>query len=194
MENKLKIYDVKWESDASGPSPFNNIRTEVFLAGCRIAREGTPCPGCFNPELWQQDVYTALSSCTEVAYQIHKFGSKYVTFVGGEPLDQAWPLIEVCERLKSLGHHIIIITHYTINDIYDMGLELLFDVCDIIIDGEYKKELHQFSHDIKDGFTNVIGSGNQVVYDCKKEIGMPAGILSGISLDEKDNLIFHMKK
>jgi len=60
--------------------------------------------------------------------------------------------------------------------------------------GEYKQELHQFDHDIKDGFTNVIGSGNQVVYDCKKEIGMPAGILSGISLDEKDNLIFHMKK
>lgn len=192
--DKLKIYDVKWESDAAGPSPYNNIRTEVFLAGCRIAREGNACPGCFNQELWEQDVYTTLSYCTDVAYQIHKFGSKYVTFVGGEPLDQAWSLIEVCERLKQLGHHIIIITHYTINDIYEMGLDPLFDACDIIIDGEYQVKLHQFNHDIKDGFTNVIGSGNQVVYDCKKEIGMPAGILSGISLDEKDNLVFHMKK
>ena len=190
---KLKIYDVKWASDAAGPSPNNNIRTEIFLAGCKKAREGNACRNCFNQTLWKDDIYTALEYPIDVVKQIEKFGSKYVTFVGGEPLDQPEALLETCKLLKEKGYHIIIITHYTINQIINNNLSDLLLVSDIIIDGEYIPELHQFSHDIKDGFTNVIGSGNQVVYDCHKRLGVASSKLNGISLGKEDELVYNLK-
>ena len=44
----IKVFDVRLVDTTAGPSPDNNIRTEVFLLGCKKALQGDGCTGCFN--------------------------------------------------------------------------------------------------------------------------------------------------
>ena len=122
----MRIFNVKWTSRTAGPSPDDNRRTEIFLAGCKKAAKGHPCQGCFNQELWNKEHYVADASPEQVVNRIQKYApNKYITFVGGEPLDQLDELIEVCRLLKRAGYHIIVITHYELHKLisqnrYDM--------------------------------------------------------------------------
>ena len=183
--DKLRIYDVFWESHTAGPSPDNNTRTEVFLAGCKMAAEGNPCKGCFNPSLWNGNRFIAECTPDEAFENIEKYArNEYITFVGGEPLDQIKPLLALCRKLKKAGYHIIIFTHYLMKEIMEMewGRNLLCNV-DVVVDGKFemdKKIYDDINYD--DGFHNAIGSGNQVVWDMTREIGIPASDLKGINV------------
>ena len=142
----LKIFNVKWTSKSAGPSLDRNSRTEIFLAGCKKAREGNPCKGCFNQELWSKDVYYGLEMPQEAFKKIKRFApNKYITFVGGEPLDQVGPLADLCELLHNDGYHILVISHYTVAAILTKtasspAMEKLVNNIDVLIDGEYKAE------------------------------------------------------
>ena len=83
--DKLRIYNAKWSSASAGPSPDDNHRVEIFLAGCKKAATGNACLGCFNVELWKNNVYNAEITPEEARNHINKFApNKHVTFVGGE--------------------------------------------------------------------------------------------------------------
>lgn len=166
----MKIFNVKWTSTSAGPSPYHNERTEVFLAGCRIAEEGHPCKGCFNQELWSSKHFVADETPEAAANKIMRFApNKYVTFVGGEPLDQLDDLIRTCEILKDNGYHIIVITHYELKEriAHDwFAMDRLVDAIDILIDGAYNEKQRIWDEDKSDdGVHTVIGSGNQIVWD-----------------------------
>ena len=207
---KLRIYNVKWTSHSAGPSTDGNKRTEIFLAGCKRAEEGNPCKGCFNPSLWKSDSYFGLSSPEEALRNIKKNAhNRYITFVGGEPLDQLNPLSELCRLLKEAGYHIIVITHYTLSEQKDMMNEdnkdswcKLWNNIDIMIDGEYREEERIWdSEKAGDGLHDVIGSGNQVIWDFKgwrdtdfKDMyGCPAGNLEGLYMNNNDDFVYILK-
>ena len=166
--DKIKIYNVKWTSYDAGPSPDNNRRTELFLSGCNKASKGNPCPGCFNPDLFDPNRYVAKVSAEEAYENIIKNSpNKFITIVGGEPLDQIEPLTALCKLLKEDGYHIIVFTHYVLKDVMKMniGADFLSSI-DILIDGEFKfEEKIQNQNEYEDGFHNVVGSGNQVIWD-----------------------------
>lgn len=202
----LKIFDVKWTSKSAGPSLDNNRRTEIFLSGCRKAREGHPCPGCFNQELWSKDQYCGLNTPQEAFENIKKHApNKYITFVGGEPLDQAEPLAELCRLLHEDGFHIIVITHYCAIDILSCSriipyMKKLVDNVDVIIDGEYDETKRIWDEDkAGDGLHDVIGSGNQCVVDLKayREEGhlyiQEAGKLEGIAMNIEQYIAYILK-
>lgn len=202
--DKLRIFNVKWTSTSAGPSLDNNKRTEIFLAGCKKAEEGHPCKGCFNQELWKHNHF--MHECTpEEAYeQIKKFApNKYITFVGGEPLDQADLLLDLCKLLKADDYHIIIITHYTAEEILESNHILywkLVNYTDVLIDGEYNESQRIWDEDkAGDGLHDVIGSGNQCIYDFhrgRKEGGVEgtyAGDLVGMAMKRNEDLIFIVK-
>lgn len=195
------VYDVIWESNQAGPSPDNNIRTEVFLKGCQRAIEGNPCDDCFNKELWSNKSKIDYTP-EEVAKNIIKYSSnKYVTFVGGEPLDQIKDLIGVTKILKSKGYHIIVFTWRELKNILnnkdsfitrEMILELLKYV-DIIIDGEYDKTNRIFNNKMNNGLHNAIGSGNQTIWNIKYNIGFRAEDLAALKI-KNGELLYYKKK
>ena len=171
----LKIFNVYWSSETAGPSPDNNKRTEIFLSGCKKARNGNACKGCFNPDLWYED-YIAEVSPEDLLRQVKKFApNKFITFVGGEPLDQFLPLAESLFLLKKNGYHIILFSHFLLEDIVKMKpkstARKILDSIDILIDGEFQQEKCIYNDgNIGDGIFNVIGSGNQVVWDLSEKI------------------------
>lgn len=165
--NKLRIFNVLWSSKNGGPSPDDDIRTEIFLSGCNKAISGEPCKGCFNYELWDPDRYVAEVTPLEAFEKIERFSpNKYITFVGGEPLDQVGPLAELCKLLKAKDYHIIVFTHFKLDTFQGISeREELLKYIDILIDGEYDIKEHLPNKDIDTAFNNSIGSGNQVVWD-----------------------------
>lgn len=195
----MKIYNAKWTSTSAGPSPYNNYRTEIFLYGCNRAIMGEPCKNCFNPSLWDSSKCMKEYSPLEVATQIIKYSpNKYVTFVGGEPLDQAEELEEVCSILKKFNYHIIVFSSYVLNDQSNFyKFNHILPYVDIIIDGKYDENERIYREDFGDGFTDAIGSGNQIVWDINqqfKEIkGFYARDLSGIYVSKNNSLKFITK-
>lgn len=203
----MKIFNVKWTSFSAGPSTDSNKRTEVFLAGCKMAMEGHPCKGCFNPRLWNPDHCVAdVSPIAAVENIMLHAPNKFITFVGGEPLDQIHDLAETCRMLKEQGYHILVITHYKLEDIinkdimpYDESFKLLKNI-DILIDGKYDADNRIWDEDkAGDGLHDVVGSGNQVIWDirewnktknCKIIEGYPAGKLACIGMNMNEDLIY----
>lgn len=171
MNKTLKIFNVYWSSKTAGPSP-DNVRTEIFLSGCKKAKQGNPCKGCFNPDLWNED-YIAEVSPEDLLRQVKKFApNKYITFVGVEPLDQFFPLAETCFLLAKNGYHILLFSHFLLEEISKMKpksvARKLLNSVSILIDGEFKQEECIYNKgEIGDGIYNVIGSGNQIVWDLR---------------------------
>lgn len=84
----INIFNVRWSVDTAGPSPLNNVRTEIFLEGCKKAIEGNPCKGCFNSSTWIHGRSTPQDP-VKVASHIANNCNGYVTIGGGEPTDRA---------------------------------------------------------------------------------------------------------
>lgn len=198
----MKIFNVKWTSTSAGPSPEHNRRTEVFLAGCKIAEKGHPCKGCFNQKLWSSKKFVADETPEAAAKRIMRFApNKYVTFVGGEPLDQFDELVKTCEILKDNGYHIIVITHYQLAEMIQknwLKADRLVDTVDILIDGAYDETQRIWDEDkAGDNIHDVIGSGNQIVWDLhnvrlnqKTLQGFPAKYLYQMGLTNDNELHF----
>lgn len=121
----VKLFDVRWVSHTAGPSPIktkfgSNARTELFFMGCKKAVEGNPCKNCFNPLLWKTIKGSRELDPKEMAQHINKFApQKYITIVGGEPFDQQEGLTELCEELRKLDFHIIVFTHYSLQETFN---------------------------------------------------------------------------
>lgn len=164
----LKIYDIRWTSHTAGPSPVgDDNRTELFLMGCKKATSGYPCRNCFNSKLWKDIPDARKVDATEAAEHITEYApNKFITIVGGEPLDQMDGLIELCEGLKKNGFHIIVFTHYEMQNMKDDKMfKQLIRTIDILVDGEYQEDLRIYDESKEDGVHNAIGSANQIVWD-----------------------------
>lgn len=215
MNDKLKIYDIKWTSTTAGPSPDDNRRTELFLWGCEKAAKGNPCKNCFNSKIWKVSDAAKEFDPQEVAKNITWHApNKYITIVGGEPLDQLEPLAKLCALLKQYGFHIILFTHYELKDIMvnlaasehpNAYYQLLSNI-DMLIDGEYDETQRIYDDTCGDGLHDAVGSANQVIWDFEdwrrnsngglKEygiLGMKAGDLAGIYVCPNDELRYITK-
>lgn len=173
----INLYDYRINIRTAGPSVQDNLRSELYFAGCRKAEEGDPCRGCFNYQLWQREQGSQISIQAIVDRLEDMCSVKSVTIVGGEPTDQLEGLIELCRLLKKCNYHILVISWHTYEDMLKENpeqYEQLFDTIDVLVDGQYDE--HQRIYD--DTHTNVmrsfIGSNNQKVVD-----------LSQYSLDNK---------
>ena len=83
-EEGIRVFDIKLVATTAGPSPDNNIRTEVFLLGCNKAKSGNPCPGCFNSITWDSSIAEWSYDPVELASELNKITpNKYITIGGG---------------------------------------------------------------------------------------------------------------
>jgi len=199
---RVKLYDVRWVSHTAGPSPVlnkfgPNCRTELFFMGCNRGANGNPCPGCFNPKLWETIPEARELVPSEMAEHIEKYApQKYITIVGGEPCDQMEGLVELCEELKKRDFHILVFTHYELKELQEKYINLFtrfLNNCDVIVDGEYKESERIYDESYEDGFHDAVGSGNQVVWDCPNKQGIYSRDIAGLYLG-KDNVLKFVTK
>ena len=155
----LRVASVRPQSTTAGLSPNEDKRTEVFLAGCRMALSGHPCPGCFNVDLWDPKYFPEVSPA-ELLEDVKNAGNKYVTVVGGEPLDQYEELVLFLTLLKDNDYHTVLITHYVM-DVIKMSYPDVLPLVNVIIDGTYNAKKRIFDEVDVPGVTHVIGSSNQ---------------------------------
>lgn len=218
----LKLFNITWNVDTAGPSPFCNERTEIFLFGCQKAMNGNPCKGCFNTALWDSSKVQFEHEVDEIVENIVKFApNKYITIGGGEPIDQIDSLIELTEKLKAKGFHIMLYTWHSLYKelmkkpvsvfgivdphAFTRGLghkiQKLIKNIDIIVDGEFKQEECLYDENKGDGFLNSVGSGNQIIWDCHEFNQSDGSVLkgyamrelNGIALRENNELIYFLK-
>ncbi len=161
----MKIFSIRIGSQECGPSTpeLHDQRTEIFFAGCLKALQGNPCKECFNQDLWRQDYGSEISAQEILEYIQNRTDNKYVSIVGGEPLDQPQELIQLCRILKENNFHIVLFSHYLKEDLL-IKYPDLFCYIDILIDGEYENDKRIFDTDPRVGVYHVVGSSNQHIW------------------------------
>ena len=159
-DKHIKIFTVNTSSKTAGLSPANNERIEIFFAGCKMAREGNPCEGCFNKDLWSDDSFYDETPKTIIENIKKTTDNKYITIVGGEPMDQPEGLEALVKELHNNKYHIVLITHYLKKDIPKKILNHI----NILIDGKYENDKRIFDTDKRHGILHVVGSSNQQLY------------------------------
>jgi anaerobic ribonucleoside-triphosphate reductase activating protein len=134
---RTKIYGPGW-------------RSAVWLQGCTLA-----CKGCWNKELWPTKGGTFYTHEELLSELLSATDCEGVTFLGGEPLQQAEALLPLLKDLRAIGKSIFIYSGYNRDELDETQLACV-EQADIVVLGRYIQELRN---------TNLRwrGSENQVV-------------------------------
>jgi len=148
---KLRIHRFLPLTKAEGPGK----RACLWVQGCSIH-----CKGCGVPWTWSetggkvidiQDLYE------EIILSKEENNIEGITFLGGEPFDQASSLAELARKLKRSGLSIMTFSGYTYETLQDANRDdwnKLLEVTDLLIDGPFVKEKLDLSRP-------WVGSSNQ---------------------------------
>lgn len=139
-------------------------RIGIWLAGCIRG-----CPGCSNPELWEQkpEYEIPVSRLVEL---IHSLSDKHqvdgFTITGGEPLLQADSLLALIDQIGDISTDVLVYTGYRLEELKDSSdtsVSTLLKSIAVLIDGEYVESLNDNSR--------LRGSSNQHIHIFKKQFG-----------------------
>ena len=161
----IRIAGIVNDSIVDGPG----IRLTIFTQGC-----SHKCPGCQNPQTHDFNG-GELTTTEEILAKID--GNpllKGITLSGGEPFEQAAPLIEIVKAVKARGLDVWAYSGYLFDELIEgkagpLAVELL-KLCDVLVDGLFVQELKTFSAKWR-------GSSNQRVID------VPASLAAGSAVD-----------
>lgn len=160
MGFNLRICGTEPESIVDG----KGFRFVIFTQGCPHA-----CPGCHNPQTHDFNAGTWVDIDTLLGEICENPLLKGVTFSGGEPFCQAWPLAHLAQTLHQRSLDITTYTGYLYEDLLarnDPEINALLDQTDYLIDGPFVEAE-------KDLTLQFRGSRNQRVINMKltRELG-----------------------
>lgn len=144
----MRIHRILPTTRAEGPG----LRFTIWTQGCHNF-----CPGCYALALWDENGGTEIPA-EELIGQIRNTpGIEGVTFLGGEPMEQAGELAVIAEAVQNLGLSVMTFTGLIFEDILSEAdpdrLKLLRHT-DLLIDGPYLVQRHDISRP-------WVGSDNQ---------------------------------
>jgi anaerobic ribonucleoside-triphosphate reductase activating protein len=148
---KLKIHRFLPLTTVEGPGK----RACLWVQGCSIR-----CKGCAVPWTWDKnkgEEKTVQELFTEIEKSKRENGIEGVTFLGGEPFDQALPLAKLASMVKEIGLSVMTFTGYLYEDIVSSNIREqieLLKATDLLIDGPFVKEKIDLSRP-------WVGSSNQ---------------------------------
>jgi anaerobic ribonucleoside-triphosphate reductase activating protein len=131
-EQSVRVARVVPSTRAEGPGE----RFAVWVQGCTIR-----CSGCFNPQMWTarggQD-----TDVSTLAQQVLAADVEGVTFLGGEPFEQAAGLAALASRLRAEGLSVMTFTGLTFEHLIeaatdDGSIRALLNTTDLLVDGPY---------------------------------------------------------
>jgi len=122
---------------AEGPGK----RACVWVQGCPIH-----CKGCGVPWTWNPNKGSKVS-VDDIWKQILESKEKHdiegITFLGGEPFEQAEPLAEIACRAQQIGLSVMAFSGYYIEQLEEMnkpGWKDLYYKTDLFIDGPFEQD------------------------------------------------------
>lgn len=156
----MNVGQINYHDVANGPG----IRVAIFVTGCTLA-----CEGCFNAELQDRNAGRPFT-LADHAKIIDTLGKPYIagiTLLGGDPMQNTKGLVPLVQDIrKEFGtkKNIWCFSGYTWEEIQHIrSRKQLADMCDILIDGQFKQPLHR--HDLL-----WRGSSNQRIIDIQQTL------------------------
>ena len=109
-------------------------RTAIWVQGCSLA-----CPGCWNEELWPKKGGEYIPIVDLIDRITSNDLVEGVTFLGGEPLQQAESLLVLIQAVKDAGKSVFLYTGYELDELDEIQSKCM-DLADIAITGRYQQE------------------------------------------------------
>ncbi len=109
----------------------------MWVQGCSIG-----CAGCFNSHMWPRDGGRVVDVEELAARVVQTSGIEGVTFLGGEPFEQANALGELGGRVRAHGLSVLTFSGYGYDHLVDSAREdwiRLLSATDLLIDGPYDR-------------------------------------------------------
>lgn len=131
---QINVYKYLNKTNAEGP----NQRFCLWVQGC-----SRHCDGCFAKSTWSHRK-NRIMSVDELFFLIkEQKGIEGVTFLGGEPFEQAKPLAELARKVHNLGLSVLTFTGNTFEELKkseNEDIQALLKYTDLLIDGGFEKE------------------------------------------------------
>ncbi|MFC0187117.1 4Fe-4S single cluster domain-containing protein [Fictibacillus aquaticus] len=148
---RLRIHRFLPVTTVEGPGK----RACLWVQGCSIQ-----CRGCGVPWTWNSkggSDTTVIEMFSQIKESLQKNDIEGVTFLGGEPFDQAEALAELAALVKSIGLSVMCFSGYTYETLlqgHKPGSDTLLSLTDLLIDGPFVQEQLDLSRP-------WVGSSNQ---------------------------------
>jgi anaerobic ribonucleoside-triphosphate reductase activating protein len=136
----LQVAQIRPATRAEGPGK----RLALWTQGCSLR-----CHGCFNPHLWDPDP-SKNRKVNDVLMEIERRLAEDpeiegISFLGGEPFNQAGALAELAAYFQSKSKSIVTFSGFTYNSLViqgesDSGVSALLAHTDLLIDGPFLQE------------------------------------------------------
>ena len=145
---KIDVYKIIENTRVEG----TGNRFCIWVQGCK-----KHCSGCWAKETWEFGCGTKYTVDEMLEKILAQKGIEGVTFLGGEPFEQAKPLSILAEKIKKANLSVVCFTGYTIEHLKNCNnsdIDELSKHIDLLIDGGFEKEKFDLSRP-------WVGSSNQ---------------------------------
>lgn len=134
---KLRVFKILKQTKVEGPE----TRYCIWVQGC-----SRHCKGCQAPHTWSHTGGTIYDTKDLIADILKQPNIEGVTFLGGEPLEQAEALGEIALAVKQAGLGVLCFTGGLIEDLYkEEKNKKLLDNTDLLIDGPFEIDKLDYS-------------------------------------------------
>lgn len=151
MFHTLQVAQLVPDTEAEGPGR----RFALWVQGCTLR-----CPGCCNPEMFGARGGEGMSVDDVLKRITETEGIEGVSFLGGEPFEQAEPLAVLARGVRDAGLSVMIYTGFTMTELDardDEATRALIAATDLLVDGRYERDNPEPSR-------RWIGSKNQKMH------------------------------
>ena len=161
----LRVGNISEHSTIYGPG----VRFVIWTQGCTLA-----CKGCWNKQFWAKSG-TKMQVNSLIAQITSTEGIEGITLLGGEPLQQAEPVLKIIQAVQKLGLSVFLYTGYDVEE-FNETMQACFDNSDIAITGRYILEK-------RDTSLRWRGSTNQIVH-------YPRELYTNLKIEERNEVEF----
>jgi len=129
----LRVNRILEKTEVAGPG----YRFTVWVQGC-----GRKCAGCMASETWSPVGGSLLSTDDIIQKVLATHGIDGITFLGGEPFEQAEALFLIGKELRRHGFSVVTFTGYLLEELLrseNAGFNNLLSVTDLLIDGDFQE-------------------------------------------------------
>lgn len=161
----LRVGNISEHSTIYGPG----VRFVIWTQGCTLA-----CKGCWNKQFWAKSG-TKMQVNSLIAQIASTEGIEGITLLGGEPLQQAEPVLKIIQAVQKLGLSVFLYTGYDVEE-FNETMQACFDNSDIAITGRYIQEK-------RDTSLRWRGSTNQIVH-------YPSELYTNLKIEERNEVEF----
>lgn len=144
----IRVHRMLPQTQVAGPG----LRFCLWVQGC-----SRHCPGCMARQTWPAEAGMPMDTADILALVANAAGIEGITFLGGEPVEQAAAVAELARAVRAMGLSVVVFTGYTRGQLRqkrDPGVDHLLAQTDLLIDGPFVQEQFDISRP-------WVGSSNQ---------------------------------